>query len=65
MTKFVDLLRLAERAKEDVYFARLDRKLIAALHRRAGAAGADQTDRAPLPQPDSSGNSRTDKNRSS
>jgi hypothetical protein len=32
MTNFVDQLRLAERAKEDVYFARIDRELIDALH---------------------------------
>lgn len=32
MTRFVDQLRLAERAKEDVYFARIDRELIDALH---------------------------------
>jgi len=32
MTKFVDQLRLAERAKEDIYFARIDRELIDALH---------------------------------
>ena len=34
MTTFVDKLKLAERAEEDIYFARIDRKLIAALHRR-------------------------------
>ena len=32
MTNFVEKLRLAERAKEDVYFARSDRELIEALH---------------------------------
>ena len=32
MTNFVDQLRLAERAKEDVYFAQIDRELIDALH---------------------------------
>jgi len=32
MTNFVDQLKLAERAKEDVYFARIDRELIDALH---------------------------------
>jgi hypothetical protein len=35
MTKFVDQLRLAERAKEDIYFARIDRELIDALHEHA------------------------------
>ena len=32
MTNFVEKLRLAERAKEDVYFSRIDRELIEALH---------------------------------
>jgi len=35
MTRFVDQLRLAERAKEDIYFARIDRELIDALHAHA------------------------------
>ena len=35
MTYLVDKLRLAERAKEDIYFARLDRELIEALHQKA------------------------------
>ncbi len=34
MTTFPDKLRLKERAEEDTYFARRDRELIAALHRR-------------------------------
>ena len=33
MTNFPDKLRLKERAEEDIYFARRDRELIAALHR--------------------------------
>jgi hypothetical protein len=32
MTNFVEKLSLAERAKEDVYFSRIDRELIEALH---------------------------------
>jgi tRNA U55 pseudouridine synthase TruB len=35
MTNLVDQLRLAERAKEDIYFAKLDRELIEALHQKA------------------------------
>jgi hypothetical protein len=34
MTNFVDKLRLAERAEEDIYFARIDRELIDALHQQ-------------------------------
>ena len=34
LTTFPDKLRLKERAEEDTYFARRDRELIAALHRR-------------------------------
>lgn len=33
MNGFIEKLRLRERAEEDIYFARLDRELIAALHR--------------------------------
>ena len=32
MINFVDKLRLIERAEEDIYFARIDRELIDALH---------------------------------
>jgi len=32
MTNFVGKLRLIERAEEDIYFARIDRELIDALH---------------------------------
>ena len=35
MTNLVDQLRLAERAEEDIYFARIDRELIDALHQQA------------------------------
>lgn len=33
MSKFVEKLRLKERAEEDLYFAKRDAELIAALHR--------------------------------
>ena len=32
MTNLIEQLQLIERAQEDIYFARLDRELIAALH---------------------------------
>ena len=35
MTNLVDQLRLAERAAEDIYFARIERELIEAQHRMA------------------------------
>jgi hypothetical protein len=34
VTNLVDQLRLAERAEEDIYFARIDRELIDALHQQ-------------------------------
>ncbi len=34
-TSFVEQLKLAEKAQEDIYFARVNRELIEALHRRA------------------------------
>jgi hypothetical protein len=33
MTNLVEKLRLAEQAAEDIYFAKIDRELIAELHR--------------------------------
>jgi hypothetical protein len=33
MSGFVEQLRLAEKAAEDIYFAKLNRELIEALHR--------------------------------
>jgi hypothetical protein len=44
MTNLVDQLRLAERAKENVYFARIDRELIDALHQH------EQLDRLSRPR---------------
>ena len=34
MSNFVTQLRLAEKAAEDIYFAKISRELIAALHKR-------------------------------
>lgn len=34
MSSFVDKLRLKERVEEDLYFAKQDRRLIRALHRK-------------------------------
>ena len=33
MSDFVEQLRLAEKAAEDIYFAKVDRKLIESLHK--------------------------------
>lgn len=37
MSDFVSQLRLAEKAAEDIYFAKLSRELIASLHERMQA----------------------------
>jgi len=37
MSDFVSQLRLAEKAAEDIYFAKLSRELIASLHERMRA----------------------------
>jgi len=34
MSDFVEQLRLAEKAAEDIYFAKLNRELIESLHKR-------------------------------
>ena len=34
MSDFVDKLKLAEKAAEDIYFAKVNRELIDALHKR-------------------------------
>lgn len=53
MTDFVETLRLAEKAQEDIYFAKRNRELIEALHRRLAAeepaepAAAGGEDQAP------------------
>lgn len=55
MTNLVDQLRLAERAEEDIYFARIDRELIDALHQqeRLDRLARVESDQHPVP----SGNS--------
>jgi len=40
MTDFVETMKLAEKAQEDIYFAKLNRKLIEELHRRAAVEAA-------------------------
>jgi hypothetical protein len=42
---FVETMRLAEKAQEDIYFAKINRELIAELHRLAEAeqAAAEKT----------------------
>jgi tRNA A58 N-methylase Trm61 len=37
MSDFVEQLRLAEKAAEDIYFAKINRELIESLHRRMQA----------------------------
>lgn len=37
MSDFVEKLRLAEKAAEDIYFAKVDRELIESLHQRMQA----------------------------
>ena len=37
MSDFVEQLRLAEKAAEDIYFAKVNRELIEALHKRMQA----------------------------
>ena len=50
MADFVETMRLAEKAQEDIYFAKLNRELIAELHRQAeaeqAAAAAEKTAKA-------------------
>ncbi len=43
MSNFVEQLKLAERAQEDVYFARIDRELIDALHEKAHIAAEGES----------------------
>ena len=40
MTDFVETMKLAGKAQEDIYFAKLNRKLIENLHRLAAAEKA-------------------------
>lgn len=50
MSGFVDTMRLRERAEEDIYFARRDRELIAALKRKRAAESAHREQPAPEPK---------------
>jgi hypothetical protein len=48
---FVETMRLAEKAQEDIYFAKINRELIDELHRhaeaeKAAAAAAEKTAKA-------------------
>ena len=47
MSDFIDKLKLAEQAAEDIYFAKVNRELIEALHRKQ--ANADKTAGAKTP----------------
>jgi hypothetical protein len=40
VTDFVETMRLAEKAQEDIYFAKISRELIEELHRKAEAEKA-------------------------
>jgi hypothetical protein len=40
VTDFVETMKLVEKAQEDIYFAKINRELIEALHRRAAAEKA-------------------------
>ena len=42
MTDFVKLMRDREKAEEDLYFQRLDRELIEAMHRMAETADSER-----------------------
>lgn len=48
MTDFIETMRLAEKAQEDIYFAKLNRELIEELHRHAEAekAAADAAEKS-------------------
>jgi hypothetical protein len=41
MSDFIEQLRLAEKAAEDIYFAKVNRELIDALHKRMQAEEDD------------------------
>ena len=48
MSDFVEQLRLAEKAAEDIYFAKINRELIESLHKQRPAA-KDSCQSADLP----------------
>ena len=52
MSDFIEKLKLAEKAAEDIYFAKVNRELIEALHERAqteksSLQSSDQADAEP------------------
>jgi len=52
MSDFIEQLRLAEKAAEDIYFARVDRELIEAMHKRMRAENdSSQPSSQPSNQP--------------
>jgi hypothetical protein len=55
VTDFVETMRLAEKAQEDIYFAKINRKLIEELHRRAEAEKAAAAAAEKSAKPDRAG----------
>ena len=55
MTDFVETMRLAEKAQEDIYFAKINRKLIEELHRHAEAEKAAAAAAEKSAKPDRAG----------
>jgi hypothetical protein len=51
MSGFVEQLRLAEKAAEDIYFAKLNRELIEALHKLTEAGESSCQPAGPAPRP--------------
>ncbi len=51
MTNLVEQLRLLERAREDIHFAKIDRELIAALHARAREPAGNRGQKTDKPAP--------------
>ena len=50
MSVFIEQLRLAEKAAENIYFAKLDRELIESLHKQMQAKGDPVQPSTPAPQ---------------
>lgn len=51
MTSLMEQLQLIERAREDIYFARIDRELVAALHAQARNAAQNRGKKTDRPRP--------------
>ena len=53
MSDFIEKLKLAEKAAEDIYFAKVNRELIEALHKRAQTekSSLQSSDQADAEQP--------------